>query len=70
MESFCLRGAQELAQHIEQVCNVPMYRTSIECEPAGRMSGPLVEIPDGTLPVFWACGVTPQAGFRGGGQES
>lgn len=99
-------------QHIEQGCNVPMYSTSIECEPAGRMAGPLVvsmrpipadrvadavrissrypgvhgapvhvghpeaigindlaepdfgdavEIPDGTVPVFWACGVTPQA---------
>jgi uncharacterized protein YcsI (UPF0317 family) len=90
----------------------PMYRTAIDCTPAGRFSGPLVvsmrpmtppqairatqitsryapvhgapvhvgepaaigieelgapdygdpvEIRDGELPVFWACGVTPQA---------
>jgi uncharacterized protein YcsI (UPF0317 family) len=89
-----------------------MYRTAVECTPAGRFSGPLVvsmrplrpdqtiratqitsrygpvhgapihvgdpaaigiedldtpdygdpvEIRDGELPVFWACGVTPQA---------
>jgi uncharacterized protein YcsI (UPF0317 family) len=99
-------------RHVEQGVNVPMYRTSRECEPAGRFSGPLVvsmrpmtpeqairatqitsrygpvhggpvhigspeaigiedigapdygdpvEIRDGELPVFWACGVTPQA---------
>jgi uncharacterized protein YcsI (UPF0317 family) len=92
--------------------NVPMYRTSIECVPAGAFSGPLVvsmrplrpdqairatqitsrygpvhgapvhvgepeaigiadlgrpddgdpvDVRDGELPVFWACGVTPQA---------
>jgi uncharacterized protein YcsI (UPF0317 family) len=91
---------------------VPMYRTSWECRPAGRFSGPLVvsmrpmtpsqamraaevtaayaevhgapvhagdpaalgiadlaapdygdpvELRDGEIPVFWACGVTPQA---------
>ena len=91
---------------------MPMYRTGIDCTPAGRFSGPLVvsmrpmtppqairatqitsryapvhgapvhvgepaaigiddigapdygdpvEIRDGELPVFWACGVTPQA---------
>jgi uncharacterized protein YcsI (UPF0317 family) len=99
-------------RHVEQGVNVPMYRTSIDCTPAGRFSGPLVvsmrpmtpeqairatqitsrytpvhgapvhvgepgaigiddlgapdygdavEIRDGELPVFWACGVTPQA---------
>jgi uncharacterized protein YcsI (UPF0317 family) len=99
-------------RHIEQGVNVPMYRTSVDCTPAGRFSGPLVvsmrpmtpaqairatqvttryaavhgapvhvgdplelgisaldtpdygdpvEIRDGELPVFWACGVTPQA---------
>ena len=99
-------------RHIERNCNVPMFRTSIPCTPAGRFSGPLVmsmrplkpadairsvEIssrfteshgspvhlgfpeqigvfdlnrPDygdavpvmsDELPVFWACGVTPQA---------
>ncbi|WAP51491.1 putative hydro-lyase [Arthrobacter sp. ATA002] len=98
--------------HIEQGTNVPMYRTSIRCEAAGSMSGPLVvsmrpvpasqvsdavritarypavhgapvhvgnpeelgisdlsrpdfgdpvDIPEGHVPVFWACGVTPQA---------
>lgn len=99
-------------RHIEQSVNVPMFRTSISCKPAGRFSGPLVvsmrpllpnlavkatqicsrfprahgapvhfgtpeaigikdidrpdfgdavEIRSGELPVFWACGVTPQA---------
>ena len=99
-------------RHIEQGVNVPMYRTAIDCTPAGRFSGPLVvsmrpmtppqairatqitsrfgpvhgapvhvgepaaigiddlvapdygdpvEIRAGELPVFWACGVTPQA---------
>jgi uncharacterized protein YcsI (UPF0317 family) len=98
-------------RHIEQGCNVPMYRTSIACEPAGPFRGPLVvsmrpltpvqsiravqitsrysgvhgapvhwgapeqigiadlaapdfgdpvEIKAGEVPVFWACGVTPQ----------
>lgn len=99
-------------RHIDQGVNVPMYRTTIDCEPAGIFSGPLVvsmrpfqpahairavqitsrfpavhgapvhlgfpeqiginnlAAPDfgdavpvepGELPVFWACGVTPQA---------
>ena len=98
--------------HIDQGTNVPMYRTSIRCAPAGSISGPLVvsmrpipasqvadavritsrypavhgapvhvgnpaelgiydlslpdfgdpvQIPAGHVPVFWACGVTPQA---------
>jgi uncharacterized protein YcsI (UPF0317 family) len=98
-------------RHLEEMRNVPMYRTNIACQPAGRFAGPLVvsmrpfrpdqvdavrdvtgrypamhgapihvgspaEIgirdihqPDfgeavtirpGELPVFWACGVTPQ----------
>ena len=98
--------------HQEQGVNVPMYRTSVRCAPAGGLAGPLVvsmrpvpaaqvadavritsrypavhgapvhvgnpaeigiadlgrpdfgdpvEIPAGHLPVFWACGVTPQA---------
>jgi len=29
-------------RHIEEGCNVPMYRTSIACDPAGPFSGPLV----------------------------
>lgn len=99
-------------RHVEQGVNVPMYRTSVPCTPAGRFAGPLVvsmrpmrpdqairatqitsrygpvhgapvhvgepaaigiadlgrpdygdavEVRDGELPVFWACGVTPQA---------
>lgn len=99
-------------RHIEQGCNVPMYRTSIACQPAGVFAGPMVvsmrpmtpaqavratqictrfarahgtpvhlgdpaaigirdiarpdfgdpvEIRSGEIPVFWACGVTPQA---------
>jgi uncharacterized protein YcsI (UPF0317 family) len=99
-------------RHLERGCNVPMYRTSIACQPAGRFHGPLVvsmrplspadairavqitsrfpdvhgapvhlgfperigiadlsrpdygdPVPVGAdeLPVFWACGVTPQA---------
>jgi uncharacterized protein YcsI (UPF0317 family) len=99
-------------RHLEQHRNVSMYRTNVECRPAGRLSGPLVvsmrPIPasqvatavqvtarmpsvhgapvhvgsptalgiadlsapdfgdpvgarDGDVPVFWACGVTPQA---------
>lgn len=98
-------------RHIEFGCNVPMFRTNVECEPAGKFHGPLVvsmrpfrpadairavqitsrfpavhgapvhlgcpeqigisdlQRPDfgdtvpvqpDELPVFWACGVTPQ----------
>jgi len=98
-------------RHIEQGRNVPMYRTSIPCQPAGKFAGPLVvsmrpyspevidrvieitgryprmhgapvhvgdpsilgirdiarpdfgdaiSIADHEVPVFWACGVTPQ----------
>lgn len=99
-------------RHVEQGCNVPMYRTSIPCRPAGIFRGPMVvsmrpltpaqavtatricarfprahgapvhfgdpaaigirdlsrpdfgdpvEVRGGETPVFWACGVTPQA---------
>jgi uncharacterized protein YcsI (UPF0317 family) len=99
-------------RHITLGSNVPMYRTSIACVPAGRFSGPLVvsmrplkprdairaiqitsrfpavhgapvhvglpavigiadlanpdygdavPVEADELPVFWACGVTPQA---------
>ena len=102
-------------RHIEQGKNVPMYKTNIACQPAGRFSGPLVvsmrpmtpgqaieatlicqrfpqshgapihlgdpeaigigridqpdegdavEIRRGEMPVFWACGVTPQAAAK------
>lgn len=98
-------------RHVELGCNVPMYRTNVACQPAGRFAGPLVvsmrpyrpkqvaqvreitgryptmhgepihvgdptalgiadiNLPDfgdavpiepGEVPVFWACGVTPQ----------
>lgn len=99
-------------RHIEQGCNVPMYRTNVACRPAGAFAGPMVvsmrpltpvqaetaaricrrfplahgapvhvgnpealgiadlcrpdfgdavEVRRGEVPVFWACGVTPQA---------
>ncbi|MFU0788469.1 putative hydro-lyase [Virgibacillus proomii] len=99
-------------RHIEENCNVPMYKTNIPCEEAGIFSGPMVvsmrpmtnndairavqitsrypavhgapvhfgdpseigiqdlstpdfgdavTIKEGEIPVFWACGVTPQA---------
>ena len=99
-------------RHAEAGRNVPMYKTSIRCRPAGKFSGPMVvsmrpipasqvadavrvssrypavhgapvhvgdpaaigitdlSVPDfggvpdmreGDIPVFWACGVTPQA---------
>lgn len=102
-------------RHISMGCNVPMYKTSIQCEKAGVFEGPLVcsmrpmtpedamkaaeitgrypnvhgapvhmgnpaeigiadvnkpdygdrvEIRDGEIPVFWACGVTPQAAIE------
>jgi len=103
-------------RHLECGCNVPMYETTIACEPAGPFRGPMVvsmrplspadairaiqitaRVPavhgapvhlgdprqigiadlarpdygdpvplrEGELPVFWACGVTPQAVLRG-----
>jgi uncharacterized protein YcsI (UPF0317 family) len=99
-------------RHLEEGCNVPMYRTSIPCRSAGAFHGNMVvsmrpltpaqaidatricsrfprahgtpvhlgdptaigirdlskpdfgdavEIREGEMPVFWACGVTPQA---------
>lgn len=99
-------------RHVEAGTNVPMYRTSVRCRPAGELAGPLVvsmrpvpaaqvadavrvtsrfpavhgapvhvgdpgalgivdldqpdfgdpvEIGPHEVPVFWACGVTPQA---------
>ncbi len=99
-------------RHMEENCNVPMYKTNIPCVPAGRFKGPMVvsmrpipekqvvravqvtsrfpavhgapvqignpeaigirdlsrpdfgdpvTIREGEVPVFWACGVTPQA---------
>ncbi|MBI1209189.1 MAG: putative hydro-lyase [Azospirillum sp.] len=102
-------------RHVEQQVNVPMFRTSIDCTPAGRFSGKLVvsmrplatadaikaievtsrfpqvhgapvhfgspaaigiddvrrpDFGDGVtvasdeIPVFWACGVTPQVALE------
>ncbi|MDH4052480.1 MAG: putative hydro-lyase [Rubrivivax sp.] len=102
-------------RHIEQGCNVPMYRTNIATQAAGAFSGPLVvsmrplaaadairavqitsrfpavhgapvhigdpaqigiadlaqpdygdavRVAPHELPVFWACGVTPQAALE------
>ncbi|MDF2948470.1 MAG: hypothetical protein K0R07_484 [Sedimentibacter sp.] len=102
-------------RHIAMGCNVPMYKTNIECKSAGIFNGPFVvsmrpmksedikkayditeqfphvhgapihfgnpadigiedinkpdygdkvEIRDGEVPVFWACGVTPQAAIE------
>jgi uncharacterized protein YcsI (UPF0317 family) len=99
-------------RHVEQGRNVPMFKTSMQCRPAGNFGGPMVvsmrPVPagrvaaaatvtarypavhgapvhvgdpaalgiadlarpdygdsvtfaDGDVPVFWACGVTPQA---------
>lgn len=99
-------------RHLEEGRNVPMYRTSVPCRPAGALHGPLVvsmrpmpadriadavritsrypsvhgapvhvgdpgalgitdldrpdfgeavTIREGEVPVFWGCGVTPQA---------
>lgn len=99
-------------RHIEEDCNVPMYKTNIPCIKAGRFEGPMVvsmrpvpekdvvravqvtsrfpavhgapvhvgnpasigirdihqpdfgdrvTVKEGEVPVFWACGVTPQA---------
>jgi uncharacterized protein YcsI (UPF0317 family) len=108
--ALCQAGVP--VRHLEAGCNVPMYRTSILCRPAGMFHGPMVvsmrplspahavravqvcsrfprahgapvhlgdpaaigindlsrpdfgdavEIRPGEVPVFWACGVTPQA---------
>jgi uncharacterized protein YcsI (UPF0317 family) len=114
--SFTFEAALQRAglpvRHLEQGCNVPMFRTNLPCTPAGPFRGPLVVTmrpltpvqaieavvitsrypqahgapvhfgdpgaigisdlthPDygdavtvraGEVPVFWACGVTPQA---------
>ena len=102
-------------RHISMGSNVPMYKTNIQCKPAGLFQGPYVvsmrpikeedlerayeitarfphvhgaplhwgkpeeigikdinkpdygdrvEIREGEIPVFWACGVTPQAAIE------
>ncbi|HSL93218.1 MAG TPA: putative hydro-lyase [Bacillota bacterium] len=110
-ESALMESGLEV-RHITDDCNVPMYVTNIECQPAGVFSGPVVvsmrpykprdairavqitsrypavhgapihlgdpdaigirdldspefgdsvKLHPGEDPVFWACGVTPQA---------
>jgi uncharacterized protein YcsI (UPF0317 family) len=107
-----LLDASVPVRHLEEDRNVPMYRTNVDCRPAGSLGGPLVvsmrpipaalvatavrvtarypavhgapvhigdpaglgiadlarpdfgdpvTVNDGEVPVFWACGVTPQA---------
>jgi uncharacterized protein YcsI (UPF0317 family) len=107
-----LLAAQVPVRHIEDGCNVPMFRTDRPCVQAGRFHGPMVvsmrpipaslvekateisrgmpeahgapvhvgdpsalgiadiskpdygdpvSLRDGDVPMFWACGVTPQA---------
>lgn len=107
-------------RHISEGRNVPMYRTNVPCQPAGRFAGPLVvsmrpyppdqlplvremtgryprmhgapvhvgdpaalgigdlarpdfgeavTIAPGELPVFWACGVTPQLALAESGLD-
>ncbi|MFJ8899263.1 putative hydro-lyase [Streptomyces sp. NPDC102370] len=109
---WALAAAGVPLRHLEQCRNVPMYVTSWQCRPAGRMSGPMVvsmrpvppahlsaairesslmpavhggpvhcgdpfglgiddlarpdfgdpvDLEPDDIPVFWACGVTPQA---------
>lgn len=109
-ESALIAAGLEV-RHQTEGCNVPMYRTNVACQPAGKFAGPLVVSmrpfrpeqiemarqatalfpamhgapihagdpgalgianlgrPDfgdavtvraGEVPVFWACGVTPQ----------
>jgi len=115
-----LRAAGVPVRHIEEGRNVPMYRTNVLCEPAGKFRGELVvsmrpltpadairavqvtsrypgvhgapvhfgdpggigitdlsrpdfgepvTIRDGEVPVFWACGVTPQVALMSAAPE-
>lgn len=112
---WAMRAEGIAIRHLEVGCNVPMYRSRIPTQPAGRFGGPMVvsmrpmvaadairavqitsrfpavhgapvHIGDPSqigiadlskpdygdavpvaaheLPVFWACGVTPQAALR------
>jgi len=122
--SFTFEAALEAAglavRHIHENRNVPMYRTSVACQPAGRFAGPLVvsmrpyrsdqieqvitvtaryptmhgapvhigdpralgiddldrpdfgdavTIYEDEIPVFWACGVTPQLALAAAAPE-
>src|SRR5438552_4828066 len=53
-------------RHLEQGCNVPMYRTSIPCRPAGVFHGPMVVsmrplIPAQAVTATRVCGRFPRA---------
>jgi uncharacterized protein YcsI (UPF0317 family) len=112
---WALRAAGLPVRHIDEGRNVPMYRTTVACCPAGKFTGPLVvsmrpyrpdqvaqarqitaryprmhgapihagdpaaigigdigcpdfgepvTIHPGEVPVFWACGVTPQVALE------
>ncbi|HEY5314633.1 MAG TPA: putative hydro-lyase [Pirellulales bacterium] len=122
--SFTFERALEAAalpvRHLDEHRNVPMYRTSRACQPAGSFAGPLVvsmrpflpsqveqviavtrryprmhgaplhvgdpaelgiadlarpdfgdavSIRPGEVPVFWACGVTPQLALAAAGLD-
>ena len=122
--SFTFEAALEAAglpvRHLQENRNVPMFRTSVACQPAGRFSGPLVvsmrpyrpdqieqvvavtaryptmhgapvhigdprvlgindlsrpdfgdavTIHEDEIPVFWACGVTPQLALAAAAPE-
>ena len=122
--SFTFEAALEAAglpvRHLHAGGNVPMFRTQVPCQGAGRFSGPLVvsmrpyrpdqvervrqitaryprmhgapihvgdpavlgiidvqrpdfgqaaRIEPGEVPVFWACGVTPQLALENAGLE-
>lgn len=113
-EEALMRAGIEV-RHIAMGCNVPMFKTNIQCESAGVFKGPMVvsmrpmtpenaqiakeitdrypnvhggpvqignpeeigvkdvmkpdygdavEFREGEIPVFWACGVTPQAAIE------
>ena len=113
-EEALMRAGIEV-RHIAMGCNVPMFKTNIQCESAGVFEGPMVvsmrpmtpenaqiakeitdrypnvhggpvqigapeaigikdvmkpdygdavEFREGEIPVFWACGVTPQAAIE------
>ncbi|GAA0648140.1 putative hydro-lyase [Streptomyces thermocarboxydovorans] len=115
---WALAAAGVPLRHLEQNRNVPMYVTSWQCRPAGRLRGPMVvsmrpvpprhlsaairetgvmpavhggpvhcgdpsalgvadlgrpdfgdpvELEPDDIPVFWACGVTPQAAVMASG---
>src|SRR6516162_4862741 len=52
-EEALLEAGIEL-RHMTCDCTVPMYRTSVE-------TGAAVPVHEDEIPVFWACGVTPQS---------